>query len=156
MTTQLDDADLRILEILSSNGRMPVSELAPLVNQSNATCFRRVQRLVDQGVILRFSALMNPEKIGRGALVLVGVSLGTLDAATIAAFEDAVRKLLIVIDCYLISGDFDYLLKIRVDDIYRFNAIHSEHLVALPGVSRTRTFVCLKEVIDRREPPPQR
>ncbi|WP_246285367.1 Lrp/AsnC family transcriptional regulator [Nguyenibacter vanlangensis] len=150
--SDLDRTDRAILNHLAANGRLPISDLAPLVNQSAATCFRRVQRLVERGVILRFSAILDSAKVGRGALVLVGVNLDSLDKANILAFESAVRALDIVIDCYLVSGEYDYFLKIRVADIYRFNAIHSDYLVSLPGINRTRTFICLKEVIDRHEP----
>ncbi|WP_342628425.1 Lrp/AsnC family transcriptional regulator [Nguyenibacter vanlangensis] len=99
--SDLDRTDRAILNHLAANGRLPISDLAPLVNQSAATCFRRVQRLVERGVILRFSAILDSAKVGRGALVLVGVNLDSLDKANILAFESAVRALDILIDYYL-------------------------------------------------------
>lgn len=148
---ELDKTDAAILGYLAENGRLPVSDLAPLVHWSTATCFRRVQRLVERGVILRFSIILDPVKVGRGALVIVGVNLNILDKDSMASFEKSITSLDIVIDCYLVSGEFDYFLKIRVSDIYKFNEIYSNYLVSIPGVSRTRTFICLKEVIDRHE-----
>ena len=92
--------------------------------------------------------MIAPHKVGRGALVMVGVVLDRSTPESFAAFEKAVAKLKFVLDCHLVAGDFDYFLKIRVDDMEDFNRIHGDQLIALPGVRQTRTFFVMKEVVD--------
>ena len=92
--------------------------------------------------------LVAPEKIGRGALAIVGVVLDRSTPKIFASFEAAIADLNFVLDCYLVAGDFDYFLKIRVSDMADFNRIHGERLIALPGVRQTRTFFVMKEVVD--------
>jgi Lrp/AsnC family leucine-responsive transcriptional regulator len=92
--------------------------------------------------------MVDPRKVDRGALVMVGVVLDRSTPESFAAFERAAAKLKFVLDCHLVAGDFDYFLKIRVKDMADFNRIHGEKLIALPGVRQTRTFFVMKEVID--------
>jgi Lrp/AsnC family leucine-responsive transcriptional regulator len=89
-----------------------------------------------------------PQKVARGALVMVGVVLDRSTRESFAAFEKAAAKLKFVLDCHLVAGDFDYFLKIRVQDMADFNRIHGDQLIALPGVRQTRTFFVMKEVVD--------
>ena len=89
-----------------------------------------------------------PERVERGALVIVGVVLDRSTPDSFATFEAAAKKLKVVLDCHLVAGDFDYFLKIRVRDIADFNKLHGEQLIALPGVRQTRTFFVMKEVVD--------
>ena len=113
-----------------------------------ATCHRRTQRLLEQGYVTHVRAIINPRKVNRGALVMVGVVLDRSTPESFADFEKAVAKLKFVLDCHLVAGDFDYFLKIRVGDMADFNRIHGEKLIALPGVRQTRTFFVMKEVVD--------
>jgi Lrp/AsnC family leucine-responsive transcriptional regulator len=145
---QLDRIDLRILQRLQRNGRMTNAELAKAVNLSAATCHRRTQRLFDDGIIRGVRAEIAPEKVGRSALVMVGVVLDRSTPESFAAFEAAIAALPFVLDCHLVAGDFDYFLKIRVRDMADFNRLHGERLIALPGVRQTRTFFVMKEVVD--------
>jgi Lrp/AsnC family leucine-responsive transcriptional regulator len=144
----LDKADLRILHRLQRNGRMTNAELAKAVNLSQATCYRRTQRLFDEGYIRAVRAEIAPEKVGRSTLVIVGVVLDRSTPESFAAFEAAVAKLPFVLDCHLVAGDFDFFLEIRVRDIADFNRLHGERLIAVPGVRQTRTFFVMKEVVD--------
>ena len=144
----LDRVDRRILQRLQQDGRIANAELAESVNVSPATCHRRTRRLFDEGYVRGVRAHIAPERVGRGALVLVGVVLDRSTPDSFAAFEVAVQKLRFVLDCHLVAGDFDYFLKIRVRDIADFNRLHGEQLIALPGVRQTRTFFVMKEVID--------
>jgi Lrp/AsnC family transcriptional regulator, leucine-responsive regulatory protein len=91
---------------------------------------------------------ISPAKVERGALVIVGVVLDRSTQESFSAFEAAIRKLPLVLDCHLVAGDFDFFLKIRVKDIADFNRLHGEQLIALPGVRQTRTFFVMKEVVD--------
>ena len=144
----LDKADLRILHRLQRDGRMSNADLAKATNLSQATCHRRTQRLLDEGYIRGVRAQIAPEKVGRAALVIVGVVLDRSTPESFAAFEAAAAKLPFVLDCHLVAGDFDFFLKIRVRDIADFNRLHGERLIALPGVRQTRTFFVMKEVVD--------
>lgn len=144
----LDRTDRRILKQLQQDGRLTNAELAKRVNASPATCHRRTQRLFDEGYIQAVRAAVAPAKVDRGTLVLVGVVLDRSTPESFAAFEAAIKKLDVVLDCHLVAGDFDYFVKIRVRDMADFNRLHGETLIALPGVRQTRTFFVMKEVTD--------
>jgi Lrp/AsnC family leucine-responsive transcriptional regulator len=145
-TTLLDRIDMKILRALQSEGRLTNAELAVRASVSPATCHRRTQRLFDEGYITGVRALVAPATVGLGALVMVGVVLDRSTPESFAAFEHAATKLKDVLDCFLVAGDFDYLLKIRVRDMADFNKLHGQKLIALPGVRQTRTFFVMKEV----------
>lgn len=144
----LDRIDLRMLRALQRDGRVSNADLAAEVGVSAATCHRRTQHLVEAGYISGFRAMVAPQQVELGTLVLVGVVLDRSTPESFAAFESAVQKLKFVLDCHLVAGDFDYFLKIRVGDMEDFNRIHGEQLIALPGVRQTRTFFVMKEVVD--------
>lgn len=146
--SDLDRIDMNILRALQADGRLTNAELATRVNVSAPTCHRRTQRLVEDGYITGVHAQIAPEPVGLGAVVMVGVVLDRSTPESFAAFEDAVIKLKQVLDCNLVAGDFDYLLKIRVRDMSDFNKLHGKQLIALPGVRQTRTFFVMKEVKD--------
>jgi Lrp/AsnC family leucine-responsive transcriptional regulator len=145
-TQTLDRVDVRILRALQAEGRLTNAELAARVNVSAATCHRRTQRLFEEGYITGIRAEIEPAAVGLGALVMVGVVLDRSTPESFAAFEEAVLMLKEVLDCNLVAGDFDYLLKIRVRDMADFNKLHGQKLIALPGVRQTRTFFVMKEV----------
>lgn len=149
----LDRIDVRILRALQAEGRLTNAELAQRVSVSAATCHRRTQRLLDEGAIAGFRAEILPAAVGLGALVMVGVVLDRSTPESFAAFEGAVMALKEVLDCNLVAGDFDYLLKIRVRDMADFNKLHGQKLIALPGVRQTRTFFVMKEVKDNARLP---
>jgi Lrp/AsnC family transcriptional regulator, leucine-responsive regulatory protein len=148
MTSELDRIDLKMLRLLQKNGRLSNAELAQLVDVSAATCHRRTQRLFEEGYIKSVRAMIEPQKVCRGALAMVGVVLDRSTPESFGAFEKAVAKLNFVLDCNLVAGDFDYFLKIRVGDMADFNRIHGTQLIALPGVRQTRTFFVMKEMVD--------
>lgn len=143
---EFDRIDLKILRALQSDGRLSNADLAERVNVSAATCHRRTQRLFDEGYIAGVRAEIAPAAVGLGALVMVGVVLDRSTPESFAAFEGAVMEMKEVLDCNLVAGDFDYLLKIRVRDMADFNKLHGQKLIALPGVRQTRTFFVMKEV----------
>ena len=147
-TEGLDRIDLKILRALQADGRLTNAELAMRANVSAATCHRRTQRLFDDGYIAGVRAQIAPGAVGLGALVLVGVVLDRSTPESFAAFESAAVQIKDILDCHLVAGDFDYLLKIRVRDIADFNKLHGQKLIALPGVRQTRTFFVMKEVKD--------
>ena len=143
---ELDAIDLKILRTLQSAGRLTNAEVAARANISAATCHRRTQRLFDEGYITGTRAEVAPAAFGLCALVMVGVVLDRSTPESFAAFEKVILKQKEVLDCVLVAGDFDYLLKIRVRDMADFNRLHGDKLIALPGVRQTRTFFVMKEV----------
>ncbi|MBY3027285.1 Lrp/AsnC family transcriptional regulator [Rhizobium leguminosarum] len=145
-TEDFDRIDLKILRALQSEGRLSNADLAERVNVSAATCHRRTQRLFEEGYISGVRAEVAPGAVGLGAMVMVGVVLDRSTPESFGAFEGAVMELKEVLDCNLVAGDFDYLLKIRVRDMADFNKLHGQKLIALPGVRQTRTFFVMKEV----------
>ncbi len=148
MLAELDRIDRKILKALQADGRLSNADLAKKINVSAATCHRRTQRLIDEGCISSFRAMVNPSTVARGALVMVGVVLDRSTPESFAAFEAAIKKLSFVLDCHLVAGDFDYFLKVRVRDMADFNKLHGEQLIAFPGVRQIRSFFVIKEVTD--------
>src|ERR1044072_7129714 len=152
MAGRLDRTDRNILRLLENNGRLTNAELAETVGVSAATCHRRTQRLFDEGHIAQVRAMVTPRKVGKGALVMVGVVLDRSTPESFAAFERAIAQLKFVLDCHLVAGDFDYFLKIRVGDRGNYTPSHGERLTALPGVRQARTFFVMKKVVDNAPP----
>jgi Lrp/AsnC family leucine-responsive transcriptional regulator len=148
MDQTLDKTDLRILRLLQSDGRMGNAEIAKRVNTSAATCHRRIQRLFAEGYVTGVRAQIAPKKVEMGTLAFVGVVLDRSTPESFGAFEEAIREMKLVLDCHIVAGDFDYILKIRVRDMADFNKLHADRLIALPGVRQTRTFFVMKEVVD--------
>lgn len=147
-TSEIDQIDVKILRLLQQDGRLSNAELAERVNVSAATCHRRVRRLVKEGYIRGFRAVIDPDRVELGTIALVGVVLDRSTPESFAEFETVVKLMVEVLDCHLVTGDFDYLLKIRVHDMADFNRFHAESLIALPGVRQARTFFAIKEVKD--------
>lgn len=142
----LSRVEKAILRLLQADGRLTNAELAQRVNVSPATCHRRTQRLYEEGYITGVRAEVDPHKVGLGALVMVGIVLDRSTPESFAAFEAAIADEATILDCDLVAGDFDYLLRIRVSDIADFNRFHTTRLIALPGVRQARTFFVIKEV----------
>src|SRR3546814_12238957 len=113
-----------------------------------ATCVRRTQRLFEDGYIKSIRAQIDPKKVGRGSLIFVGVVLDRSTPESFEAFEAAVRKIPMILDCHLVAGDFDYFLKIRDDNMTEFNKLHANKHIALPDARQNRTFFVMKRVID--------
>ncbi len=144
----LDRVDRRLLRLLHEDGRLSNAELAKRAGLSPASCHRRVRRLFESGTIRKVRAEVDPARVDRGALVIVGVVLDRSTPESFAAFETAAKALSVVLDCHLVAGEIDYFLKIRVRDMADFNRLHGERLLSLPGVRQTRTFFVMKEVVD--------
>lgn len=146
--TELDRIDRNILKCLQADGRMSNADVAQKVHVSPATCHRRIQRLVEEGIIQGFRAEVNPVAVDRSTLVLVGAVLERSTPESFAEFEAAIVKFPFVLDCHCVAGDFDYFLKVRARDISDFNRLHRERLLTLPSVRQLRSFFVLKDVIE--------
>lgn len=148
MNIEIDKIDRKLMKLLQENGRMTNAELAEKINVSPATCHRRTQRLFDERIITGVHASINPDAIGRGALVIVGAILERSTPESFKAFESSIAKFSFILECHCVAGDFDYLLKIRVGDTNDFNRLHRQKLLTLPNVRQLRSFFVLKEVVE--------
>jgi len=142
----LDPIDQRLLAALQRDGRMSNAELSEQVNLSPSACHRRVQRLERLGVIRGYVALLDPRKIGRRSTVFVEITLQTQSEEVLDAFEKAVALIPDVLECYLMAGTADYLLKVVVDDTEDFARIHRRWLATLPGVAQMQSSFALRTV----------
>jgi len=149
----LDRYDRSILQILQREGRLANSELAERVNLSESACLRRVRALEASGLIEGYTALLNQQKAGLGVNVFVSITLERQERADMAAFEQAVRTVPEVMECYLMTGEYDYLLRVVVADTADFERLHSRHLTSLPHVSRLHSSFALRTVQKSRELP---
>lgn len=148
MQIEIDKIDRKILKCLQTDGRMSNADIAGTVNVSSATCHRRIQRLVDDGVISGFRAVINPDAVERSVAIVIGVVLEKSTPDSFATFESAVTEFPFILDCQCVAGDFDYFMKIRVRDVSDFNRLHRREILTLPGVRQLRSFFVLKEVVD--------
>ncbi|HJS31901.1 MAG TPA: Lrp/AsnC family transcriptional regulator [Alphaproteobacteria bacterium] len=142
----LDAIDRRILNQLQHNARLTNAELAERVGMSASPCWRRVRTLEQDGVILRYVTLISPETAGLPVSVFVYVSLEKQVETALEAFERAVRERPEVMECYLITGDADYLLRVVVADLAAYERFLMEHLTRVPGVASIRSGFALKQV----------
>lgn len=142
----LDDMDIRILNNLQRRGRMSNAELAERVHLSQSACHRRVQRLEAEGYIRDYVALLNARKVGRSTTVFVEITLSGQADEVLEAFETAVARIPDVLECHLMAGSFDYLLKIVARDSEDFARIHRQYLTRLPGVAQMHSSFALKTV----------
>ena len=151
--TSMDRLDRRILHELQLNGRRSNTALAERVNLSESACLRRVRRLEEQGILRGYVALVDQSGAGYPDNVFVRVTLHSQQQADLVAFERAVHELAEVMECYLMSGDADYLLRVIVNDARDYERIHSQHLTRLPGVDRVHSSFALRTVIKKTEVP---
>lgn len=142
----LDATDRRILGVLQREGRISNADLAQRVNLSASACHRRVQRLEEAGVIAGYVALLDPRSLGRTTTVFVEITLSGQGDATLDAFEKAVRVIPDVLECHLMAGSADYLLKVVAADTDDFARIHRQHLARLPGVAQMQSSFALRVV----------
>jgi DNA-binding Lrp family transcriptional regulator len=142
----LDRPDRLILEQLQRDGRTTNSALAEQVHLSESACLRRVQALERSGLIAGYSAQLNQEKAGLPVNVFVHITLDRQDQADLQAFEKAASKIAEVMECYLMSGEYDYLVRVVVSDMADYERLHSQHLTRLPGVVRVHSSFALRTV----------
>lgn len=144
--TELDRTDRRLLAILQEDGRLPAVELAERVGLSPTATGERLRRLMKDGVIVGFSARLDPQRLGLGLLVFVEVSLDKTTPDVFERFAKAVRRAPEVLECHMVAGGFDYLVKTRVADMAAYRRFLGEILLSLPGVKETRTYAVMEEV----------
>ena len=142
----LDKIDRRILRELQADGRLSNTALARRINLSTTPCAERVKSLERRGVISGYTARLNPRMLDLELLVFVEINLTRTAPDVFDAFRQDVIKLPLVLECHLVSGNFDYLIKARVADMAAYRRLLGETLLTLPGVSGSRTYVVMEEV----------
>ena len=143
---RLDRTDRGLLAELQRDGRLTNRELAERVHLSQSACLRRVRALEQAGVIDRYAAVVSQNKVGLPGNVFVSITLNRQDQTDLAAFEEAVKRVPEVMECYLMTGPQDYLLRVVVSDPSDFERVHSQHLTRLPGVARVQSSFALRTV----------
>ena len=143
---EFDDLDRRLLELLQWDGRMSHAELSERVPLSPSACHRRVRRLEAEGVIDGYVAMLNPRKVACQTLVFVEITLSGQADEVLDAFEAAVAKVPEVLECHLMAGAADYLLKVVAEDTGDFARLHRRHLATLPGVQGMQSSFALRTV----------
>lgn len=142
----IDRIDLKILNVLQIDGRISNLKLAESVALSPTAVLARVQRLTKAGYILGYEARLNPLKLGVGMMVFVEVLLDRTTANVFEAFKAAVQVYPEIMECHMVAGGFDYLLKTRMLDMAAYRTFAGTALWQLPGVRETRTYAVMEEV----------
>lgn len=146
--SEIDRIDNHIIDALVENGRMSITELSEKVGLSKTPCQLRLKRLVNEGYITGFRAVLNPAKMGLEHIAFTEVKLSDTREEALRAFNAAVKKIREVEECHMIASSFDYLLKVRTNDIKRYRTVLGEKISTLPYVASTSTFVVMQNVVD--------
>jgi Lrp/AsnC family leucine-responsive transcriptional regulator len=144
--TDIDRIDRRILSILQVDGRIAAVELAERIGLSPTTTGERLRRLQKEGYVAGFGARLDPHRLGFGLLVFVEVLLDKTTPDVFDRFAAAVRRAPEVLECHMVAGGFDYLVKTRVADMNAYRRFLGDVLLSLPGVRETRTYAVMEEV----------
>ncbi|WP_164660089.1 Lrp/AsnC ligand binding domain-containing protein [Tropicibacter sp. Alg240-R139] len=144
----LDQYDLEIVKVLSREGRLPVTEIASRVGLSKTPCQVRMKRLIADGYIQGFKAILNPRKLGLEQVVFVEVKLTDTTEPALEKFNAAVQSVPEIEQCHMIAGAFDYLLKLRTYDMHSYREILGSVVSTLPYVGNTSTHVSMQSVKD--------
>jgi DNA-binding Lrp family transcriptional regulator len=148
-----DRLDRAILHELQQDARITNHALADSVGLSESACLRRVRRLEESGMICGYVGLVDQTQAGYPDNVFVQITLHSQQRDDLAAFETAVRELPEVMECYLMSGEADYIIRVIIADARDYERLHSQHLTRLPGVDRVHSSFALRTVIKKTEIP---
>lgn len=143
---ELDALDVKILNALQQNARMTTLELAERVGLSATPCARRVKRLEDEGVIDRYVTLLNAERLGIELNVFADIRLRNQTKESIEIFESAIKDIPEVVECYLVTGEYDYLLHLRVADVAALRALVRDRLIGIESVGATHSSIALQQI----------
>lgn len=146
VTVQFDDIDKKILNILQENGRITNADLASKVGLSPPPMLERVKKLEKNGVIKKFVALLDPKKINKSTIVFVSITLARHRLISFDEIWDDFKKFPEVLECYSITGEEDYLLKVMVKDVEEYEQFMLNSLAKIPSISRVKSFVVLSTV----------
>ena len=142
----LDRYDRAIVNLLQADARIPNARLAEKVSLSESACLRRVRALEESGLIQGYTALIDQQKAGYPVNVFVNITLDRQSQSGLEAFESEVKKIPEVMECYLMTGEHDYFLRLVVADLADFERVHSQHLTRLPSVARVQSSFAMRTV----------
>ena len=142
----LDRIDRDIVDFLQQHGRATNVELSAQVHLSAPQCLRRVRQLEEAGVIRRYAALVDPEALGYGVIAFVSLAVDREQSKREREIERQIRSFPEIVECYTISGDFDYLLKVAARDLRELSAFLTDRLLQVRGVASVRSTICMEEV----------
>jgi DNA-binding Lrp family transcriptional regulator len=145
----LDSIDHSIISALQDDGRISNVQLADKIGLSPSACLRRVQILEDRGIITGYAAMIDAAALGRSTHIIVAITLDRQSEDYLSAFERAVADCPDVMECYLMAGEADYVLRLQARDAADYERIHKEHLSRLPGVARIQSSFALRQVVRR-------
>ncbi|MGB0439256.1 MAG: Lrp/AsnC family transcriptional regulator [Primorskyibacter sp.] len=144
----LDETDRRLLRALQRRGRISNADLSDAVGLSASACHRRVQRLEKDGYVRDYVALLNARRVGLPTTVFVEITLSAQAEDVLDAFERAVARVPDVLECHLMAGTADYILKVKARDAEDFARIHRQALTRLPGVTQMKSSFALRTICD--------
>ncbi|MCF2133147.1 MULTISPECIES: winged helix-turn-helix transcriptional regulator [Burkholderiaceae] len=142
----LDKLDRKILNLLQADGRMAMKDLAERIGLSITPCIERVRRMERDGVITGYYARVNPAKLGAGLLVFVEITLDHKSGNMFGQFRREVERIAQVLECHLISGEFDYLIKARIGEMSDYRKLLGDILLQLPGAVQSKSYVVMEEI----------
>jgi Lrp/AsnC family transcriptional regulator, leucine-responsive regulatory protein len=146
MAVFLDEIDRKILRVLQRDGRCANSDLAHEVGLSPSPCLRRVKRLEEAGVVGRYVALLNPAAIGMSIEIFVRVTLDRQDTESVGRFTDQIQRAARVLECHMLAGDCDFLLRVVAADLAEYQQFVMNFLSQIPGVRNVKTEIPLETV----------
>ncbi len=146
MTSRIDAIDRKILKALQADGRISNVELAARIHLSAPQCFRRVRSLEERGVLRGYRADVNPEALGFGVTAYVSVSIGGGDFGRVRDIEAEIRAFPQILECFSVSGEDDYLLKVVAHDLKTLSNFLTDHLMQVSGIDDVRSMICLEEI----------
>lgn len=142
----LDKTDFKILRLLQQNARIPMTELAEKVGLSTTPVTERVRRLERENIISGYHARLNPHALGQSLLVFVEIKLRSKSGNIFEGFRREVSKIPQVLECHLVSGEYDYLIKLRLPDMSAYRDMLGNILLQLPAAAESRSYVVMEEV----------
>ncbi len=144
--SSLSKIDINILRALQKDGRKTYADLSRQVGLTSTPCMERVKRLERDNIIEGYQAKVNPEALGMGLVVFVHVGLHRSAQDAFGQFNEAINEIPEIQECFLVSGSFDYLLKVRTKDMSEYRKFYGEVLLSLPGVEECSTYVAMEQV----------
>ena len=153
LQVELDQTDRRILDVLQADGTLSAAEVAAKVNVTATTCWRRITRLENAGVIKKRVALLDRDAVGLSVMLFAHVKLSTQGRDALAKFDQAIRKHPEVLECYTLMGEWDFLLRIVAKDIKAYETFFLDHLSRIPLVQSVHSSMVLTVVKEVTELP---
>ncbi|MCD7060162.1 Lrp/AsnC family transcriptional regulator [Pelagibacterium xiamenense] len=146
MKLQIADIDRKILRAIQRDSNLSMAELGARVGLSASACHRRLKTLEERGMVTGYRAALDREQLGFSMQFFIEVSLVSQSEKVLEAFETAVRAIPEILECYLMAGQSDYILRIVCEDAAAFESLHRELVAKLPGVARVHSNMCIREV----------